>query len=203
MNDSYYYYYSSPLREVPPGPQPTPQVVSALQRPAGVGASTRRLAGRDQPTHQAEPAGLILPGGKVFPAVPQARPGHQPLADPPTFLAYLDFGEGLGSPLGGRLVPPGQRGAEPLDLTEVDEEGTLGAVHPEEGVARIRGPACTHPLRRGPAWAREPAPVPPVPSGPPCGMSLGTPRSPRRGSLGPILKVQQGQKQRRETGPGS
>ena len=117
MSDSYYYYHSSPLREAPPGPQPAPQVVSALQHPAGVGASTCRPAGRDQPTHQAEPAGLILPGGKVFPAGPQARPGHQPLADPPTSLAYLDFGEGLGSPLGGRLVPPGQRGAEPLDLT--------------------------------------------------------------------------------------
>lgn len=72
MSDSYYYYYSSPLREVPPGPQPAPQVVSASQHPAGVGMGTRRLAGQDQPTHQAEPTGLILPRGKVSPGVPQA-----------------------------------------------------------------------------------------------------------------------------------
>lgn len=56
----------------------------------------------------------------------------------------------------GCLVPPGQRGAEPLDLTEVDEEGTLGAVHPKEGVAGVRGPAGSHPLQRGPAWTRAP-----------------------------------------------
>lgn len=194
MSDSYYYYYSSPLREVPPGPQPAPQVVSASQHPAGVGTGIRRLAGRDQPTHQAGPAGLILPRGKVSPVVPKHNPA--------TSHAYLDLGEGLGSPPGGRLVPPGQRGAEPLDLTEVDEEGALGPIHPEEGVARVRGPTGAHPLWRGPACTRGPAQSLVCPRGPLVCLSLGTPRSPRRGSLEPILKVQQGQKQR-ETGPGS
>lgn len=46
----------------------------------------------------------------------------------------------------GCVVPPGQRGAEPLHLAQVDEEGAVGAVHPVEGVARVRGPAGAHPL---------------------------------------------------------
>lgn len=46
----------------------------------------------------------------------------------------------------GRLVPPGQWGAEPLHLAQVNEEGAVGAVHTVEGIARIGGPASTHPL---------------------------------------------------------
>lgn len=35
------------------------------------------------------------------------------------------------------LVPPGQRGAEPLNLTKVDEEGAVGAVDAIKGIARV------------------------------------------------------------------
>lgn len=37
----------------------------------------------------------------------------------------------------GCVVPPGQQGAEPLHLTQVDEKGAVGAVHSVEGVARV------------------------------------------------------------------
>ena len=43
-------------------------------------------------------------------------PVYQPLTGLPTSHAYLDFGEGLGGHLGGCLIPPRQRGTEPLDL---------------------------------------------------------------------------------------
>ena len=46
----------------------------------------------------------------------------------------------------GSLVPPGQRGTEPLDFAQVDEEGAIRAVHTVKGVARVRGPSSTHPL---------------------------------------------------------
>lgn len=82
--------------------------------------------------------------------------------EPTHSRAYLGLRDGLGGHLGSRLVPPGQRGAEPLDLAEVDEEGALGAVHSEEGVAGVRRPAGTHPLQRGQpgpgSQARPPAP---------------------------------------------
>ena len=126
-----------------------------------------------------------------------------PKHDPATSHAYLDLGEGLGSPPGGRLVPPGQRGAEPLDLTEVDEEGALGPVHPEEGVARVRGPAGAHPLWRGPACARGPVPVPRVPSGPPCVHVLGDPEAPQERVPGAHPKGAARPEAERETGPGS
>lgn len=44
------------------------------------------------------------------------------------------------------LIPPGQRGAEPLDFTKVDEERAVGAVYSIKGVARIRCPPGSHPL---------------------------------------------------------
>lgn len=44
------------------------------------------------------------------------------------------------------VVPPGQWGAEPLHLTEVNEKGAVGAVHTVEGIAGVRCPACPHPL---------------------------------------------------------
>lgn len=44
------------------------------------------------------------------------------------------------------LVPPGQRGAEPLDFAQVDEEGAVRAVHAVESIAGVRGPTGAHPL---------------------------------------------------------
>lgn len=44
------------------------------------------------------------------------------------------------------LVPPGQRGAEPLHLAQVDEKGAVRAVHAIKCIARVRGPTSTHPL---------------------------------------------------------
>ena len=38
---------------------------------------------------------------------------------------------------GAAVVPPGQRGAEPLHLAQVDKEGAVGAVHPVEGIAGV------------------------------------------------------------------
>lgn len=148
MSDSYYYHYSSPLRghlQGPSLPLKQPQLCSILQKSGRAPAGWR--AGSSPPTWQSWLAASCWP-----------THSH----------TYLDFGEGLAGSLGGRLVPPGQRGTEPLDLTEVDEEGTLGAVHPEEGIAGVRGPAGTHPLWRGPAWAKEPAPAPCAPSVSPC-----------------------------------
>ena len=71
--------------------------------------------------------------------------------------AYLDSGKGSGGCLHSALVPPGQRWAESLDHTEVAEEGSLGAIHPEEGAAGVRGPVGTHPLQKGPSLSRRPA----------------------------------------------
>lgn len=61
------------------------------------------------------------------------------------------WGFGLMRVLGGgaAVVPPGQRGAEPLHFTQVDEEGAVRAINAIEGVARIGCPACTHPLKDG------------------------------------------------------
>lgn len=61
-------------------------------------------------------------------------------------LCYLCLGRRLQGG-GGGLVPPGQRGAEPLHLAQVDQEGAVGAVHAIEGVARVRGPTGAHPLQ--------------------------------------------------------
>lgn len=47
---------------------------------------------------------------------------------------------------GAAVIPPDQRGAEPLHFTQVDEEGTVRTVHTVEGIARVGCPACTHPL---------------------------------------------------------
>lgn len=58
---------------------------------------------------------------------------------------HLSLGRGLQGRRG-RLVPPGQWGAEPLHFTQVDEEGAVRAVHAVIGIARVRGPAGTHPL---------------------------------------------------------
>ena len=56
-------------------------------------------------------------------------------------LAHLSWGcPGWRCVLGGgdvALVPPGQWGAEPLHLTQVDQEGAVGAVHVVEGIARV------------------------------------------------------------------
>jgi len=49
----------------------------------------------------------------------------------------------------GRLVPPGQGRAEPLNFTEVDEEGALGAIHAKECIAGVGSPPGPHPLQRG------------------------------------------------------
>lgn len=117
-----------------------PQAGLALQRPQEVDGHSAGRAGTGPPTRQSWPPYCTRGERKSTRSRPPTP--HRP----PTSQAYLDFGEGFGDRLGGRLVPPRQRGAEPLDLTEVDEEGALGAVHPKEGVARVRGPACAHPL---------------------------------------------------------
>lgn len=66
---------------------------------------------------------------------------HRPLGA----LSLVDvLGAGLAAVV---VVPPGQRGAEPLHFTEVDKEGAVGAIDTIEGVARVRGPACSHPLK--------------------------------------------------------
>lgn len=44
------------------------------------------------------------------------------------------------------LVPPGQRGAEPFNFTQVYKEGAVGAIHTVEAVARVGGPTSAHPL---------------------------------------------------------
>lgn len=48
----------------------------------------------------------------------------------------------------GRLVPPGQGRAEPLNFTEVDEEGALGAIHAKKCIAGVGSPPGPHPLQR-------------------------------------------------------
>lgn len=48
---------------------------------------------------------------------------------------------------GAGVIPPGQRGAEPLHFAQVDQEGAIGTVHPIEGVARVWRPPGTHPLQ--------------------------------------------------------
>lgn len=63
----------------------------------------------------------------------------------PNVTSYLFFWRGFQGGCG-RLVPPGQWGAEPLHLAQVNEEGAVGAVHAIEGIARVGGPASTHPL---------------------------------------------------------
>lgn len=78
---------------------------------------------------------------------------HQPVAlcfahESPSFSqlsCYLSFGWRLQGGCGS-LVPPGQWGTEPLHLTQVDEEGAIGAVHTVKGVARVWGPTSAHPL---------------------------------------------------------
>lgn len=47
---------------------------------------------------------------------------------------------------GTAVVPPDQRGTEPLHLTQVDQKGTVWTVHTVEGIAGVGGPTCTHPL---------------------------------------------------------
>lgn len=47
----------------------------------------------------------------------------------------------------GSMVPPGQRGAEPLDLAKVDEERAVRTVHSIKGIARVRRPPGSHPLK--------------------------------------------------------
>lgn len=60
-------------------------------------------------------------------------------------VCYLSLGWRLQGGCSG-LIPPGQRGAEPLHLAQVGEEGAIGAVHAVKGIARVRGPTSTHPL---------------------------------------------------------
>jgi hypothetical protein len=116
-------------------------------------------------TARSKGAGTPIPPGKSQGLLPLSlsMSGMGRPAGPPTSKAYLDFWKGLGGHSGSCLVPPGQGWAEPLDLTEVDEEGTLGTIHPEEGIAGVRGPAGTHPLWRGPGLGMEPAPPPRFP----------------------------------------
>jgi len=49
---------------------------------------------------------------------------------------HLSFWEAAGCGMAA-LIPPGQRGAEPLDFTKVDEERAVGAVYSIKGVARV------------------------------------------------------------------
>lgn len=202
ISDSCYYYYSSPLRghlQAPTCSAKRPSLVASQRRQTDPGRLASCLPGRvgwDSPAHLAQPLSLIPPGQRFLPTVPEDVQPCRPLTSPPTSQAHLDFGEGLGCPLGSRLVPPGQRGAEPLDLTEVDEEGAFGAVHPEEGVAGVGGPAGTHPLQRGPGWAGGCA-SPTNPRGLPCTCTPGALRS-RMGPMRPTLLIQQGTGQRRD-----
>lgn len=62
-----------------------------------------------------------------------------------TKIRYLSLGRRLQGG-GRRLVPPGQRGAEPLHLAQVDEEGAIRTVHTVKSVARVGVPTSTHPL---------------------------------------------------------
>lgn len=66
----------------------------------------------------------------------------------PAYLTHLSLGGALLHDGRGGVVPPGQRGAEPLHLAQVDEEGAVRAVHPVEGVAGVRGPPGPHPLKQ-------------------------------------------------------
>lgn len=63
----------------------------------------------------------------------------------PNVISYLFLQRRLQGGCG-RLVPPGQWGAEPLHFAQVNEEGAVGAVHTVEGITRVGGPASTHPL---------------------------------------------------------
>lgn len=65
-----------------------------------------------------------------------------PLPLLPTYLCTLRWtSSGRGA-----MIPPGQGGAEPLNLAQVDEEGAIRAVHSVEAVTGVRGPSGSHPL---------------------------------------------------------
>lgn len=79
------------------------------------------------------------------PCLPPKPPGPaEARLGPPYLRPWRRWRRGLGH----GPVSPGQGGTEPLNLTEVDEEGALGAIHAKKGIAGVRGPAGPHPLQR-------------------------------------------------------